>query len=189
MMREGSGAPPGERRGAGRWIGGVLVPLVLALGCGYRLVDESAVFGPDVRVIQLEPITNTTTEIGFEAMLTDALQEEFVRRGVLIPQYTRDPEQAGLSLEGVVLEAEVVPTAFSSVTLTLEDQIQIRLSVTVARMQSADTVMSLPSLFYAERFLASADPQVYESNKEQALRRIASRAASQIHDVLFQQPF
>jgi len=161
----------------------------LSAGCGYSVVDERAVFGPEVRIIQLGNLENRTTEIGFEAMLTDALQEEFVRRGVLVPQYGQGSDRAGLSLEGTIGRADIVPTAFSSVTLTLEDQVQIGISVSVQRLDDGKTVLDLRDLVYTERFLASADPQIYESNKEQALRRISARAASQIHDVLFQQRF
>jgi len=158
-------------------------------GCGYALVDERAVFGPDVRTIYLEPIENRTTEVGLEAMLVDALQEEFTRRGVLVPRYERPEESVGLALGATIVKSDVLPTAFSSVALTLEDSIAVTLSFSVRRLDTGDTVLALDALPLSERFLTSADPQVYESNKEQALRSLAARFASQLHDVLFQQPF
>jgi len=164
----------------------VVLAALLAFGCGYSVVNERDVFGPDVRVIRLGTLENRTTEIGFEAMMADALQEEFVRRGVLIPRFDSSVPDTGLALDGEIGGAKVTPTAFSSVTLSLEDQIQVSLSIGVRRVSDGEVVLDLPALVYQERFLASADPQVYESNKEQALRRIAARAASQIHDVLFQ---
>lgn len=178
-------------QGARHWMRamcGVGLGLLLA-GCGYTLVDESAVFGPEVRDIVIRDMENRTTEVGFEVKMVDALQEEFVRRGVVQPRYGSDSTREGLTLSGAVVAAEVQPNAFSSVALTLEDQIEIILSIAVDRLDTGESVLNLPTLTYTERFLASADPQVYESNKEQALRRIAARAASQIHDVLFQQPF
>jgi len=154
--------------------------------CGYSVVDERGVFGPDVRVIRLGALENRTTEVGFEAMMADALQEEFVRRGVLTPLFGSEVPESGLALDGQIGGAQVTPTAFSSVTLSLEDRVEITMSIAVRRLGDSEVVLDLPILRFDERFLASADPQVYESNKEQALRRIAARAASQIHDVLFQ---
>jgi len=187
--RRGGQGPDGRRgvRRVRRWLCAVAaLGSQLALGCGYSVVNERDVFGPDVRTIRLGTLENRSTEIGFEAMMADALQEEFVRRGVLVPRFDSAVPESGLALDGEIGSAKVTPTAFSSVTLSLEDQVEMTLSIGVRRLGSGEIVLDLPSLTYQERFLASADPQVYESNKEQALRRIAARAASQIHDVLFQ---
>jgi hypothetical protein len=155
--------------------------------CGYKPIDSRAVFGPEVRGIFLQMLENRTSEVGLESTLADAFQEEFARRGLLRPVYDEEDPRANLVLSGNVVRATVEPTAFSSVALSLEDRIDVTLSVTVQRADTGVTVLDGRELRFSERFLASADPQVYESNKEQALRRGAARAASQLHDELFQQ--
>lgn len=161
--------------------------LVLGAGClGYRPLTGRAAFGtdPDASAIEIRIVQNTTGEIGLNGMLADALQEEFARRGVLAPVYPDQGRAADLLLAASVISARAEPTAFSSVALTLEDRIEVVLNVSVERSNPRETVLSRKAVRYSERFLASADPQVYESNKEQALRRIAARAAGQIHDEL-----
>ncbi len=173
-----------------RWRRGRLPSLAVvlcALGCGYRVIDSSEVFGPEVRGIQLQMLENRTTEVGLESMLSDAFQEEFARRGLLRPVYSDEDPRASLVLTGNILSAKVEPTAFSSVALSLEDRVDVLISVTVQRTDSGSPVIEGRELRFSERFLSSADPQVYESNKEQALRRLTARAASQLHDELFQQ--
>jgi len=166
----------------------ICVASAAALGClGYRSVDARGVFGPDVRGIQLQMLENRTTEVGLEAMLADAFQEEFVRRGMLRPVYSDEDPRASLVLTGNVVSCTVEPTAFSSVALSLEDRVDVILSVSIQRNDTGKMVVEGRELRFSERFLGSADPQVYESNKEQALRRLAARAASQVHDELFQQ--
>ena len=46
--------------------------------------------------------------------------------------------------------------------------------VSVKRNASGELVYRHPSFSVTEVFLSSADPKVYASNKEQALRRVAS---------------
>jgi hypothetical protein len=167
-----------------------LLVLAAALGllaCGYRSIDPRAVFGPEVRGIFLQMLDNRTSEVGLEATLADALQEEFARRGLLRPVYDEEDPRANLVLTGAILRAVVEPTAFSSVALSLEDRVDVILSVTVQRADTGVLVLEGREVRFSERFLGSADPQVYETNKEQALRRGAARAASQLHDELFQQ--
>jgi len=163
--------------------------LVLAAACGYAPVDPRGVFGADVRAIELQMFENRSTEIGLEAMLADAFQEEFVRRGLLKPLYQADDEssRSQLVLSGTIVATILEPTAFSSVELSLEDRIDVVISLGVQRRETGQLVLDRRDLRFSERFLASADPNVYESNKEQALRRISTRAASQLHDELFQQ--
>jgi hypothetical protein len=158
------------------------------LGClGYEPIDPRAVFGPEVRGILLQMLENKTAEVGLESMVADALQEEFARRGLLAPVYDEEDPRASLVLTGNIVRATVEPTAFSSVALSLEDRIDVILSFTVQRADTGVMVLEGREVRFSERFLASADPQVYESNKEQALRRGAARAAGQLHDELFQQ--
>jgi hypothetical protein len=167
---------------AGRW---VLLGAGLALGgCSYQVVSERGVLGREESAIQLRTLENTTNEPGFEALLADALREEFARRGALRPVLSDAAGRAPFALAGEVSSVRVSTSAFSSVALTLEDEVQVSVDLRVTRAQKL--VWQDGALRAEERFLASPDPQVYESNKEQALRRIASRLAQQVHDGLFQ---
>ena len=55
--------------------------------CGYRRVDLTQTFPPEVRRIEIHVFENTTLEPGFGTLLSDALVEEFARRGALDPVY------------------------------------------------------------------------------------------------------
>lgn len=173
-------------RSAPRVRSSALLLFLALLGCGYRPVDPGRVFGPDVRRVGIELFENKSSEPGFERMLGDAFVEEFTRRGVLEPVYGGDARVADLVLKGVVRELEVTPSAFSSVSLTLEDRLDVTLDVLVVRAATQEEVWRHTGLRLRENFLTSPDAQVYESNKEQALRRLSSKFAGRIHDELFQ---
>jgi hypothetical protein len=164
-----------------------LLLAVSACGCGFRPVDASRVFGPGVRRIEIRAFDNESPEPGVERMLADSLVEEFARRGVLTPLYGSTDVKGDLVLQGVLSRVKEIPSAFSSVSLVLEDRLEIELDVSIVRRSTQEEVWKRRGWTLSERFLSSPDPQVYQSNKEQALRRLSSVIAGRIHDELFQQ--
>ena len=159
--------------------------VLLGLGCGYRYVDPKGVFGPEVSRIEIDTLRNDSSEPGFGRMLGDALAEEFARRGVLTPVYGAGAA-ADLIMSSVVRDVEVIPAAFSSVSLTVEDSLRVTVDVSVLRTSTGQEVWRHTNLQALERFQSSPDAQVYATNKEQALRRLTSEMAGRIHDELFQ---
>lgn len=157
---------------------------IAAQGCGYRFVDERAVFGPEIRRIEIRAFENESTEPGYEQVLADALSEEFSRRGALEPVHAR--ELGDLVLEGRIEAVTVQVRSFSSVALAVEDTVELRVDVEVRRRAGGGVVWKRDDLRLTELFLSSPDPNVELSNREQALRRLSALLAERIHDELFQ---
>ena len=67
-------------------------------------------------------------------------------------------------------------------------RLDLEIDVEVTAAGESTPLWRHEGLTYSERFPASADPQVYRTNKEQAMRRLASEIASRIHDELYQIP-
>ena len=125
---------------------------------------------------------------GFEELLAAALAEELMRRGHLEPHYGGAAGPEVLVIDGTIRSAEIRPTSFSSVGLALEYIILVEVEVEVRRGGGGERVWKQPNLRERERYLASSDPGVERSNREQALRRIAAEVAGRIHDELAQTP-
>ncbi len=160
----------------------VLAALVLA-GCGYRTIGAPP--GGERRSIELATFENRTGAPGFERMLAEALAEEFARRGELRAVH-RGAGATDLALHGVVRQLSVAPSAFSSVSLELENRVEVVVEVTLLSGAEHALLWRDEGLTEAEQFLSSSDAQVRESNREQALRRIAADLAARIHDELTQ---
>ena len=158
----------------------------LALGCGYRLAVGGGPAAGEPRSIAVPLFENRSAEPGFERMLADALSEEFARRGELRPVWDERSAPDGWALRGVVRAVRVVPTAFSSVGLALESRVEVELEVSLVRGPDRELVWQHNPLVLEEVFLSSADAQVGHTNREQALRRLASETAGRIHDELSQ---
>ncbi len=151
----------------------------LGLGCGYQLLRASDGLGSDIEIGMLE---NRSSQPGVERMVTDALHEEFLRRGQLVPRYAGG---AALVLRGVVREVNVSHTAVSTVGLALEDRVELVVDVSVSRAADGQVVWRRDGWVQHERFTSSADRQAHATNKEQALRRLSAELASRVHDELF----
>lgn len=176
-----------SRGGTGTTAFAALAGLALALGaCGYRPLDGRGAFGPDVHTIEVESFENESREPGLDEHISDAMGEEFARRAWLEPVVDGQVANPDLVMTGLVRTATVRSDTYSSGGLALEERIEVRLDVSVRRRESGELVYQHPDFRVHEVFLSSADPMVYASNKEQALRRVASAIAEQVHDELFQ---
>lgn len=177
------------RRSGGTCTGAVAAASLLALvvtACGYRPLDGREAFGPDVRTIELVAFENESREPALEEQIGDAMNEEFARRGWLEPELGGKAAGSDLVMNGVVHSANVRANSYSSGGLALEERVEVRFDVSVRRATSGELVYQHPDFRVTEVFLSSADPNVYASNKEQALRRVSSAIAERVHDELFQ---
>ncbi len=161
----------------------VAIATLALSGCGYRLIGAPAAGAS--RSIELVTFENRTAAPGFERMLAEALSEEFARRGELRAVRPGAPA-SDLALQGVVRKVTIAPSAFSSVSLELENRVEVVVEVAVFSGAERELLWRDERLTEAEQFLSSADAQVRESNREQALRRIAADLAARIHDELTQ---
>jgi hypothetical protein len=159
---------------------------VLLCACGYRAMDGRGTFGPDVKTIELCAFENESREPGLEQMIGDAMVEEFGRRAWLTPELQGSTPSPDLVLRGTLHSAVVRSTTYSSGALALEERIEVTFDVDVRRGGSNELVYQHPDFRMTEVFLSSADPQVYASNKEQAMRRLSSAVAERVHDELFE---
>ena len=167
----------------------LLTLLCLALaGCGYRLLERPAAgtsAGPGSEQVEIRMFENRSDQAGVEGLFAVALAEEFARRGNFEPVVRAGGEQA-LILRGRILEVRVNPVAYSSVGLALEARIVVVLDVEMVRGPGFESVWRNGSIELNARFLASSDNEVYENQKQEALRRIAWGAAGRIHDEFLQ---
>lgn len=166
-------------------ITGLALLLLGSSGCGYRPVGASRLGAEGYERIEIQFFENESAQPGFELMLAEAFAEEFARRGQLAPVYGPRARPVDLVLGGAIRSVDVRPAAFSSVGLALENQIEVRLRVRLSR-PGGELIWEYERFELEERFRSSADASVRDSNREQALRKLASDAAGRIHDAITQ---
>ena len=158
----------------------VLAGLPLA-ACGYQMVRYDGGLG-EVRSVAIRTFANDSYEAGVEYTVADALRREFLRRrGVRLVE---DPGAADLVLSGRVEDVSVSGRSFSSVLLALEYQLTVDLDLRATLRDGSEIPLDSRALRESERFLASADVQAQQKNREEALRRVASVLAGRVYDGL-----
>ena len=160
-----------------------LAVFVSGLGCGYKVVRYGGGLG-EVRTVSVRTPENESFEPGVEFMVADALRREFLRRGAV--RLTDDPSQADLVLSGSVLPINTAGRSFSSVVLTLEYEVTLRLELKAERADGNQVGIDPRALRETERYLASADVEATRKNRQEALHRLSTVLAGRVHDALYQ---
>jgi hypothetical protein len=154
----------------------LLVGLALS-GCGYRLVGAGL---GNVGSIAIRTPDNESREPGLELVVADALRRELLRRDG--SRLVEDPKRASLIVSGRVLPVPRRARSFSSTVLSLEEEVVLRLDLSVARPDGSE--LGLEDLVESERYVASADIEAHRKNRDEALRRVAVVLASRFFDAL-----
>jgi hypothetical protein len=157
--------------------------VVVALGCGYTLVDYDAGFG-DIRTVAIETPSNGTFQPGIEYVVADALRREFLRRGAV--RLVDDPGAADLVIDGDVRRLVTTGRSFSSVVLALEYQLVLVVDLEATRPDGTSLSIGGRALEETEFYLASADLEATRKNRDEALRRVAKIIAQRVHDSLLE---
>jgi hypothetical protein len=163
-----------------------LVALALAAsGCfaGYEIVHYKDALG-DVRTIAVKGLANETFEPGVEAIVSDAIVGEFIRRGAL--DVVDDGASADLVVDGAVEDILIQSRTFSSIQFALEYAVTLKLRLEVKRRDGTKVDLDDRVLQESELYFASADVETMRKNREEAVRRVSMIIAGRLHDSLFE---
>jgi hypothetical protein len=158
---------------------------LLAGGCfaGYEIVRYKNALG-DVRTVAVRGLANESFEPGVEAIVSDALVGEFLRRGAL--EVVDDEEAADLRINGAVEEVQIQSRTFSSIQFALEYAVTLRLRLDITRRDGTKVAIDDRSLQESELYFASADVETMRKNRVEAMRRVAGILAGRLHDSIFE---
>ncbi len=163
---------------------GCAVAWLALAGCGYQLVrpPTAASGGAQPLRVAVPALVNDSFEPGVDALLTDALRREFLRRGGVSLVDSR--ANADIVVEGRIHPLETFVTSVSSVAAALEQQVEVEVDLAARRSDGSEVELSSNSFVEWELYLESADVQAARKNREEALRRVASVIATRFHEVL-----
>ena len=92
----------------------LFLSVVLAAGCGYRVVGRASNLPPDWKTIAVPAFTNDTTQYRIEQQFTAAVVREFLSRTKY--RVVQDTQSADAVLHGEVLSIETSPVLFNANT-------------------------------------------------------------------------
>jgi len=161
----------------------ILCLAVASFGCGYHVVGRSGSL-EGIQRVTIQTFQNSSFEPGYELDMTEAFLQEFHRRGTV--EVVSDPSQADLVLSGTVLPIKSDSDSYSSSALALEYKLTVKVKVSAVLGNGTSAQLGPGTFTEQERYLASSDIEVARKNKKEALRKVASSIAGQVHDALIQ---
>jgi Lipopolysaccharide-assembly len=158
-----------------------LLGCVALASCGYQWMAAGRGL-PGIASVAIRTPENDSREPGLEYMVADALRRELLRRGG--SDLSEDPDSADLVVTGNVRPLEVAPRSFSSVVLAYEYEVTLSVDLVAHRRDGSELPVEASALRESERYLASADVEAQQKNRQEALRRVAQLVAARFFESL-----
>lgn len=160
----------------------VLAGLVLALtgACGYRFVRSGETLPEGVRTLCAPVMVNHTSESALETYFTQSLRERLIRAGVLGATGACDA-----ALVGEILGVGAAPTILGTDPSGVLRLASYRTNVVVRlRMEKGGQTLRATEVAAAEDFLPGQELLDSETNRQEALRRLADDLMREAYDRL-----
>ena len=151
--------------------------LILALisACGYHL-QGGGYLNDDITRVYVKVFENKSSETGAGVLFTNALVEEIIR--------VTDTKVVKESLADFVIEAQVNSITFSILSRSTTDAVTERRATASVDLKikdkNNDTVWSVKDFKSNEDYTVSDDNVLDESNKREAIDKVAVRSAEQL---------
>lgn len=172
---------PGARFAAGAFLF-LSIAALFAAGCGWHFAERTDAIPKNLTTVAIPLWENETSEPGLATIFTNAAVKEFSTKGWLKPVRM---ESADTILEGRIELVNIQPLSFSSVAIELENRVTVTASVTLRRKDDLSILWSSSRLVGTEEYDSTPDFNVNLRNREQALRKLATDMAGNVHDDIF----
>ncbi len=145
-----------------------MVALLALSACGYRFVAPLSQLPEGIRAVRVPMFDNRTAEPSAELLFTRAARDALHRAGLL------GGDDATAELKGSVVSI----TSYAFMTSpTLPRQPGQRMTVTVSlKLENEGRPVNAATVTVTEEFPSGADVLLTESNRQQALHRLAEAA-------------
>lgn len=160
----------------------VLLLLLICTGCGYHFSGQGNPFSEDIKTIAIPVFANQTAEAGFENYFTNQLVYEFASRKKL---RVVDIKDADLILKGKISSVGLPDVSFSAGYQGLERKAIVVVEALLEK-RNGEVLWQDRNITREEVYKVDSNPMTTESNKQTALRKIASDLAERIHLRIFE---
>jgi hypothetical protein len=159
----------------------VLLLVCPGAGCGYHVMAGGEPVGVTIQNLAIPLFTSTSSEMGFEALFTEVIREEFISHSKvpLVPE-----DRASMVLTGRIYDISTNPIGFNSTTgftVTSTRRISVRLDVQMIDKARGKIIWHDKALEETTSYSLGSDPLAAQLDEQQALERLARRVAKKIY--------
>jgi outer membrane lipopolysaccharide assembly protein LptE/RlpB len=156
----------------------IVISLLALNSCGYTLVREKGVFNGEVTALAVPMFKNETFEAHSPGYFTEAFSKELASSGL----FYINNETTDATLIGTVKQITVSPLTFNRAGVAAEKTVYALVALTLTKQGNEVRKYA----FYDAEPYETADINLEDFNRRQALQTIAERMAKKLHSqVLF----
>ncbi len=153
--------------------------LTLLVGCGYTFQGAQKALPGGATTLAVPILGNPTLEPELAPILTASIRDQFARTRAIRLVRTEDAQAI---LRGQVAGFSVDTVAFDPQGLALEYRATLTLGLTLTDPAGARIFWADPAVTGTDTYRAASDPLVTESNRREAVRRIAADIGRSVRD-------
>ncbi|RJP55427.1 MAG: hypothetical protein C4549_08210 [Deltaproteobacteria bacterium] len=158
--------------------------LIISLSaCGYHFTGKRGTLTPGVKTIAVPFFTNKTFEPRIENLFTDALIEEFLKRGKVDVSKV---EGSDATIIGTIKSFKETPVSFDRNDRVLEYRATVTLDISLKRNDDGIIVWKSSDLSGYHEYTVSSNTAITYNNKIEAIRKVAEDMAEDIHNRIFE---
>jgi hypothetical protein len=150
-------------------------------GCGYHVRADGEPVGITIQNLAIPLFTSTSSEMGFEALFTRVIREEFISHSKvpLVPE-----DRASMVLTGRIYDISADPIGYDSTTgftVTSTRRIRVKLDVQMVDKAKGKIIWHDRALEERTSYSVGVDPLAAQLEEQQALEILARRVAKKIY--------
>jgi hypothetical protein len=156
----------------------VLLASAATAACGYALAGRGSFLPTYIRIVDIPPIENRTAAAGFEQILTERIQSEFIGRG----RYTVQSEGADAVLRGEILSiTQNRPTGLNEQQLASRYRLTVTMRVSFEDLRAGEVIWRNDALSFSEEYeLSGALDGTVVDQQRSSFERIATDVARSV---------
>jgi outer membrane lipopolysaccharide assembly protein LptE/RlpB len=157
----------------------LVVPMLMAAGCGYHVVGTTNILPATVKTIAVPAFKNHTTKYRVEQRLTEAVAHEFLSRTSY--KIVSEPDSADAVLHGDVTSLEVVPAVYDATTERATAMlITVRMKVSLVDKQTNKELYKNDNFEFHQQYAISESISNFFDESSPALDRMSRDFASSL---------
>lgn len=159
--------------------------LIISLlsACGYHLASKRGTLTSDVKTIAVPFFINKTFEPRIENLFTDALIEEFLKRG---NADVSKGDNSDATIIGTIKSFKESPVSFDRNDKVLEYRATVTLDIFLKRNDNGIIIWKTSGLSGYHEYIVSSNTATTYNNKIEAMKKIAEDMAEDIHKMIFE---
>ncbi|MEW6616430.1 MAG: LptE family protein [Thermodesulfobacteriota bacterium] len=161
----------------------IAILIISFSACGYHFTGKRGTVTRDVKTIAVPFFANKTFEPGIESLFTDALIEEFLKRGNVDVSKGDNPDATVI---GTIKSFKESPVSFDRNDRTLEYRATVTLDISLKRNNDGMIIWKSSDLSGYHEYTVSSNTATTYNNKIGAIKKIAEDMAEEIHNMIFE---